>query len=118
VTLAVENPVRALRSFNGQWVLETQNTVIIDGEDIGEKPGYDEIFHWQPLNSKPFYFFVNDGKVGLSYNGQTLPVQYDQVIHGQCCEPTIFNPDGSDLMVWFYALRDGVWHYVELGRLY
>jgi hypothetical protein len=118
VTPAVENPVRALRSFNGQWILETQNTVIVDGEDIGQKPGYDEIFHWQPLNSKPFYFFVNDGKVGLSYNGQTLPVQYDQVIHGQCCEPTIFNPDGSDQMVWFYALRDGVWHYVELGRLY
>jgi hypothetical protein len=118
MTQAVENPVRALHSFNGQWVIETQDTVIIDGIDIRQQLEYDKIFHWQPLNSKPFYFFVNQGKVGLAYNGQTLPVQYDQVIHGQCCEPTIFNPDGSDLMVWFYALRDGVWHYIELGRLY
>jgi hypothetical protein len=114
----VENPVRVLRSFNGQWVLETNDTVIINGEDIRPESSNTEVFHWQPLNGKPFYFFIQNGKVGLSYGGETLPVQYDQMIHGQCCEVSNFNPSGNDRMVWFYALRDGIWHYVELGMLY
>jgi hypothetical protein len=118
IAQTVENPVRALHSLNGQWVLETNETVIIDGEDIRPESGYEEIFHWQPLNGRPFYFFIQDGKVGLSYGGAVLPVQYDQMIRGQCCEVSIFNPSGNDRMVWFYALRDGIWHYVELGLMY
>ncbi|HSV85011.1 MAG TPA: hypothetical protein VLH85_00450 [Levilinea sp.] len=113
-----EVPVRSLQSFNGQWVLETNDALIIDGVDIGQQLGYDEVFHWQPLNDRPFYFFLKDGKIGLSYDNQVLPVQYDLVIHGQCCEPAIFNPAGNDAMVWFYALRESVWYYVELGALY
>mgnify|MGYP001143051209 FL=1 len=27
----------------------------------------------------------------------------------------MFNVSGNETMVWFYALRDGVWHYVEAG---
>jgi len=118
VILSVTPPVRALWSFNGQWVLEMNETVLIEGKDLRQQREYDEIFHWQPLSDRPFYFFVEDGKVGLSYDSQVLPVQYDQVIHGQCCEPAVFNPAGNDRMVWFYALRDGVWYYVELGMLY
>jgi hypothetical protein len=118
LAFTVEVPVRSLQSFNGQWILETNDALIIDGVDIGGQLGYDEVFHWQPLNDRPFYFFVDEGEVGLSYAGQVLPVQYDQVIHGQCCEPAIFNPAGNGRMVWFYALRDGVWQYVELGLLY
>ncbi|MEN4042845.1 MAG: hypothetical protein ROW52_00495 [Anaerolineaceae bacterium] len=118
LTPAANNPVRALWSFNGQWVLETDETVWIDGSDLRQLPGYAEVFHWQPLNDRPFYFFLKDGKTGLSYDGQVLPVQYDLVIHGQCCEPAIFNPAGNERMVWFYALRENIWYYVELGTMY
>jgi hypothetical protein len=116
--VVASTPVRALQSYNGQWVLETNDTVIMDGSDLRELTAYSEIFHWQILNGKPFYFFINEGKAGLSYGGQILPVQYEQVIHGQCCEPAIFNPSGNSRIVWFYALRNGIWHYVELGELY
>lgn len=33
----------------------------------------------------------------------------------RCCEPAAFNVAGSETMVWFHALRDGVWYYVEIG---
>jgi hypothetical protein len=115
---SVANPVQSLQSYNGQWVLETSETVIIDGEDLRNMLEIDEIFNWQVLGDQPFFFFIKDGKVGLTYNGQVLPVQYEQVIHRQCCEPAVFNPAGNSQMVWFYALKDDIWHYVELGMLY
>ncbi len=43
------------------------------------------------------------------------PYRYDDIVHYLCCEPGMFNAAGNDTMVWFYALRDGVWHYVEAG---
>jgi hypothetical protein len=118
LTSTVEAPVHHLQSYNGQWVLETNESVIIDGKDLRETKGYSEVFGWQTLDGRPFYFFIKDGKVGLSYNGQDLPVQYEQVIHGVCCDLTVFNPAGNERMVWFYAVKDGVWHYVELGKMY
>jgi hypothetical protein len=118
LTFTIEAPVHFLQSYRGQWVLETNETVIIDGKDLREANGYSEVFGWQTLDGRPFYFFIKDGKVGLSYNGQVLPVLYEQVIHGLCCDLTAFNPEGSERMVWFYALKEGVWHYVELGKMY
>ena len=54
--------------------------------------------------------------MGISYDGEVLPVNYDEVIHYRCCEPAAFNVGGSEQMVWFYARRDGAWYYVELGK--
>jgi hypothetical protein len=58
---------------------------------------------------------VQDGETHAAYHGQVLPMAYDYVFHGMCCEPAAFNVAGSGKMVWFYALKDGVWHYVEMG---
>ncbi len=108
-------PLFYLGNWDGRWVVEVNGMLIVNGQIVNQEWGYDEIFGCQELNGKPFYFFVQDGKTFLSYDGETLPVSYDYVYHGMCCEPAAFNVGGNDRMVWFYALKDGFWHYVELG---
>jgi hypothetical protein len=108
-------PLYYLGNWNGRWVLEANGMLIVDGQIVNQEWGYDEIFGCQELSGRPFYFFVQDGQTRLSYGGETLPVSYDYVYHGMCCEPAAFNAGGNDQMVWFYALKDGAWHYVELG---
>lgn len=67
------------------------------------------------LEDEPLVFVRWRGQVRLWYRGGLLPVAYDDVIHGRCCEPAAFNIAGNESMAWFHALRDGTWHYVEIG---
>ncbi len=106
---------RGRRSWNGHWVLEVDGQVIIDGKNLNEELGYEEIFAWQLLAGQPFYFFRKGGRIGVSYAGQTLAPRYDDVIHDKCCEPAAFNVAGNGTMVWGYALRNGIWNYIEMG---
>ena len=109
------NPVKGLWAWDGHWVLEVDGQLIIDGQSLNEELGYDEVFGWALLGGKPFYFFSQGGQVRLSYPGETLPYTYDDVVHYQCCGPAAFNPRYNEVMIWFHALRDGTWHYVEAG---
>jgi len=109
------NPLKGLWSWSGHWVLEVDGQVIVDGRSLNEELGYQEVFAWQLLNGQPFYFFKKGGRIGVSYAGQTLAPRYDEVIHYRCCEPAAFNVAGNGTMVWGYALRDGLWYYVEIG---
>lgn len=111
----VEPPVKALWSWQGHWVLEVEGDLLIDGVSALSPLGYDAIFAWQLIAGEPFFFFEQDGRIGMSYAGQVQPYQYDEVVHYQCCEPSMFNVGGNGTMVWFYALRDGMWYYVEAG---
>lgn len=108
-------PLHYLGSWDGQWVMEANGLLVVEGQIVNQEWGYDEIFDCQLLNDKPFYFFVRDGQTHLTYSGEVLPVTYDYVYHGMCCEPGAFNVVGNGQMVCFYALKDDVWHYVELG---
>jgi PAS domain-containing protein len=111
----VDMPVKGLWSWDGHWLLEVDGFLIQDGEVLNEALGYEEIFGWQLLNGKPFYYFRKGPQVGVSYDGDTLPVYYDEVIHYRCCEASMFNNAGNEDMVWFYGLREGTWYYVEMG---
>ena len=104
-------------SFNGseQWVLEVDGSLIVDGKLANLDLGYGEIFGFTFMNGKPFFFFEKDGKFKLSYDGQTLPYEYDEVLHANCCGSTL-NAQSNQNMAWFYGLRGGIWYYVELGR--
>ena len=53
--------------------------------------------------------------IDVSSRGEALPYQYDEVVHYDCCEAAAFNVAGNERMVWFHALRDGIWYYVEMG---
>jgi hypothetical protein len=111
----VGTPVKGLWSWDKHWLLEVDGFLIQDGEVLNELLGFEEVFGWQLLNGKPFYYFRKGPRVGISYNEGILPVYYDEVIHYRCCEPAMFNNDGNQDMVWFYGLREGMWYYVEMG---
>ena len=88
---------------------------MIDGRSLNHDRGYDEIFHWQLVKGQPFYLFKKSNRIGVSYAGQVLPYQYDEVIYYRCCEPAMFNVGGNETMVWFHARKGGMWYYVEMG---
>ncbi|MDI7277320.1 MAG: DUF4232 domain-containing protein, partial [Anaerolineae bacterium] len=111
----VRDPVNGLWSWEGHWVLEANGRLIVDGQDMNQRLQYGEIFGYHLIRGKPFYFFSQGGRVGVSYAGEVLPQQYEKVIHYQCCSGAAYNPGGNDMMVWFFGLRDGKWHYVEMG---
>jgi hypothetical protein len=42
-----------------------------------------------------------------------LPNVYETVFHNQCCEAAIHNVESGPDAVWFHALREGTWYFVE-----
>ena len=108
-------PVKRLQVWEDHWVLETVEEVFVDGESLTGQLRVDEIFHYVIFQGQPLFFFEEDRQVSISYSGETLPLTYDEVVHYQCCEPSVFNIGSNEHMLWFYALKDGMWHYVEIG---
>lgn len=111
-----DNPIKALSAWDGHWVLEVGGRVIIDGKDLGADKGYTEVFGWQLLAGKPFYYAVKDGKTSIVYGDQVFPTQYDTVVHYRCCSPAMYNNWGNQQMAGFFGQRDGRWYYVEIGK--
>jgi hypothetical protein len=106
-------PLRSFTTWDDHWVLEVDDHLIMDGQDVGQALGYDAAFGFARIGDRPFYFFEQDGLVHISYGGQVLPNVYEQVFHNHCCEAAIHNVEFGPDAVWFHALRDGVWHWVE-----
>lgn len=103
--------------WKDDWVLECGGKVVISGYDLNEELKCHALFSYSIIKDKPFYFcqLKENGKVRLFYGGKELPYSYDEVVHYRCCEPSIYNPTSNENMIWFYALKDGFWFYVEAG---
>jgi hypothetical protein len=108
-------PLRHFAAWDGHWVLEVDDHLILDGQDLGQALGYDAVFGFALLGGQPFYFFEQDGVVRLSFGGPVLPHAYDLVIHNRCCEAAIHNVEAGPGAVWFHALRNGTWYFVEVS---
>jgi hypothetical protein len=108
-------PLRSLTTWDGHWVLEVDDNLIMDGQDLAASLGYDAAYGFSLIRGLPFYFFEQQGKVRISYSGQTLPNAYDQVFHNQCCERAIHNVAALGDTVLFHALWNGTWYLVEAG---
>jgi hypothetical protein len=106
-------PLRSFTTWDDHWVLEVDDHLIMDGQDIGQALGYDAAFGFTRLGGQSFYFFEQNGLLGISYGGQVLPNLYEQVFHNRCCEAAIHNVEAGPDAVWFHALRDGAWYWVE-----
>lgn len=104
-----------IESWQDQWALEMDGALFVDGKNMNLAWGYGEIFGYRILDTKPFFFFEQGGRVGISFDEQELPVRYDEIIHGECCGGSN-NPRFSEHMAWFYARRGGNWYYVEIGK--
>ncbi len=116
-------PLQGLWTYNGHWALEIlyvdQDTwageIFIDGELVNDQKGYEETFGLQLLTGKPFFFFRRGDKIGYSYDGQEFELEYDDIPHYRCCGESSLNPEQAKNMVSFFALREEIWFYVELG---
>jgi hypothetical protein len=113
---AGSSPVRGLWAFEDQWVLEVEGHIVIDGQELNDRLGAEETFDWQIIDGKPFAFFMKAGLLHVWYNDSVYPLEYDRVVHNTCCEAGAFDVGHNAVMVWFYAHKDGLWRYVELGR--
>jgi hypothetical protein len=105
-------PVNGFEAWNDHWILEVGDFVIQDGEILNENFGFEEVFNWSLVNNRPVYFFRKGPRIGLSYDGQFIPLNYRDVAHGFCCALTINNPSVIDNTVRFFGKRDSVWYYV------
>jgi hypothetical protein len=106
-------PLRSFTTWDGHWVLEVDDHLIMDGQDIGQALGYNAAFGFTRIGGQSFYFFEQDGQVRISYGDQVLPNAYEAVFHNQCCEASIHNVEAGPDAVWFHALREGTWYFVE-----
>lgn len=103
---------RVFTSWNDHWVWEARDFLIQDGEILNEKFGFQEIFAWRLVDGYPAYLFRKDGRVGFSYAGKILPLEYQNVAHYLCCGYASSNPRFDENSVRFFAEREGVWYYV------
>ena len=127
------SPLRGIWEVGGDWVLEyakitvavdeAENTAASDakgqlvwnGVSLNEKDSLDEIFGFQTLNGRPFYFFEKDGEIGIVFDGKGTMLGFDRVPHYACCSAAELNPRPSPNMVSFFAQKTDTWYYVEIG---
>jgi hypothetical protein len=126
------SPLRGLWVDDDHWTLEiasvtnkitesSVNSVAVgqiyqDGKYLNDLYGYEEMFGYQILNGKPFYFYKKDRKIHLSYNNEDLPILYDEVPHYGCCSSAELNPIAASNWIDFWGKREGIWYYTEIGR--
>lgn len=107
-------PFKFFQSWENHWIVGIGNFIIQDEEILNEKYGYEEAFDWQRINDKPLYFFRKGKRVGISYDGEILPLYYHDIIHGYCCGLMWNNPVRWGNHLHFYGRRDGVWYFVMM----
>jgi hypothetical protein len=115
VAMGAYMPLISFAAWDGHWVLEVDDHLIMDGQDLGQALGYDAAFGFHLIGGQPFYFFAQDGQIRISFGARTLPNVYDMVFHNQCCEASMHNVQALGDSVLFHALWNGTWYFVEAG---
>lgn len=116
-------PLQGLWTYDGHWALELllatpdvwEGQIFIDGDLLNDLDGYEEAFAFQLIGARPFFLYQREGRIGLSYDAQEVDLGFDQVTHYQCCSGTVLNPIHAQEMIAFFAQRNGLWYYVEIG---
>ena len=126
IDTGMASPLTALQGlwvYDDHWMLESAlvttetacGQISRDGELLNTRLGYSDAFDSQVLHGRPFYFFMQDGKIGYSYDGRDFPGLYDEIPHYQCCSASARNPIKAENMVAFFARRAETWYYIEAG---
>ncbi|MDD3473580.1 MAG: hypothetical protein PHS86_12415 [Syntrophaceae bacterium] len=95
--------------------IDIRGEVFKNGISLNEQYGYEETFGFQPLDDKPFFFFLKDGEIGINYAGEDSMLGFDHISHYACCSAGIFNPRAYLNMVTFFASKGLRNYYIELG---
>lgn len=85
-----------------------------DGAHLNDQLGSPEMFGFQFLGGKPFYFYQKDNRIHLGYDQQVLPVEYDAIPHYQCCSAAELNPRSGPNWIAFFGRRGKTWYYTEI----
>lgn len=110
-------PLRKFWSWQEHWFVEVANVLMQDGEIQNLKLGYEEIFAWRVLDDQPFFMMRKGPTYGMVYAGQELPVQYEDILHGDlCCDLNSYRIMPIEHGVQFYALKDGDWWLVSIKK--
>jgi hypothetical protein len=115
--------LQGLWAYNDHWALELLmatpdlwvGQVYVDGALLNDQLGVDEVFGFQLLAGRPFFFFAKGGRIGVSYDGQLTDLGYTNVPHYECCSGSVLNPVQAQSMVAFFAEDTSGWRYVEIG---
>jgi hypothetical protein len=115
--------LQGLWTYEDHWAMELLmatpdvwiGQVYVDGQLINDLLGYDEVFGFQLMDGRPFYFYKQAGTIGVSYEGQAVDLGYTTIPHYECCSGSVLNPVKAHSMVAFFAEEAGVWRYVEIG---
>jgi hypothetical protein len=125
IDIGMASPVTGLRglwTYDGHWALETAYVTLDgvggrltrDGVVLNDALGYSDVFNFQLMGGRPFYFFVRGGKIGYSYGGRESVPAFDEIPHYGCCSGAELNPRQALGMVAFFAREAGTWYYVEI----
>jgi hypothetical protein len=126
IKTGMASPVTALRglwTYDGHWVLETAYVTLDrvsgrltrDGRLLNDNLGYSDVFNFQLMGGRPFYFFTRRGKIGYSFDGRESMPAYDEVPHYGCCSAAELNPRQARDMVAFFARKANAWYYLEIS---
>jgi hypothetical protein len=120
-------PMSAIQGFfvyDDHWVLETNyytddrpfaGTITVDGVLLNEQEGYDQAFNAQTIAGKLLYLYEHEGKIDAWYDGQLIPLGYEEVPHYACCSAGEMNPYRGQDVVSFFAVGQGTWYLVQIG---
>lgn len=100
---------------NGNTVDNVVGQVVIDGVLLNKKYSYEEVFGFQLMKAKPFFFYEENGNIGVSYDGQTFLLGFEEIPRYRCCSSAELNPRQYQNMVSFFARKGETWYYVEIG---
>jgi hypothetical protein len=123
------SPVSALRglwSDGNTWTLEVARTrgdsnnfqvigeIYQDGISLNLKFGFQSTFGYQILGDKPFYFYQKNDQIGISYDGQEIPLGFEEIPHYNCCSGAELNPRQYTSLVDLFARKGQAWYFVEI----
>jgi len=134
VAVGSGSPVTALRglwAYDDHWAVETAlvhneqsgnevtsfatGQIAVDGSSLNDQLGYEEVFGFQTLGGKPFYFFKREGKIDANYAGVEIPLGFDEITHYNCCSASSLNPTIYPNLVTFFGRKGETWYYAEIG---
>ena len=106
--------------YNNHWVVEVMTDdgvdIIRDGESLKAINEYKQVFAFQLLNNKPFFFFQKkDDSYGVNYDDAEILLDYDEIPYDNPSpglDRSVIHYQG---MVLYRAGKDNVWRWVVVG---
>jgi hypothetical protein len=107
-------------SYDGHWIMEilTDNgsDILRDGKSLKEVNNYKQVFAFQILNNKPFYFYEKaNNSFGINYNEVEVPLEYDDILYTNFVPGADQSIEHYQNMVIFSANKNGTWHNMVIG---